>query len=110
MKIEMTWEISEFTLLVHYVQHTDTFTFSCQGIYELPIEYYPDQGNAPLSVKEHASLFVRGVDSDAVSALPLDLSADLSFMDRAGAYKCFFITSRIFTEEPGTARFGLPLQ
>jgi hypothetical protein len=106
----MTWDTAEFTLQVYYVQHTDTFAFACQTIYELPIEYYPDRPGAPKSAKEHASLFVRGVDSDAVNALPLDLSADLSFTDKMGARKSFFITSRILTEEPGTARFGLPLQ
>jgi len=106
----MTWEPSEFILQVYYAQRTDTFTYACQAIYELPIEYYPDQDDAPKSVKEHASLFVRGVDSDAVNALPLDLSANLSFTDKTGARRGFFITSRILVEEPRTARFGLPLQ
>jgi hypothetical protein len=107
----MMWNASEFTLQVYYFQRTDTFTFRCQAIYELPIEHYPDQYDAvPKSVREHASLFVRGADSEAIDALPFELAADLSFTDDEGGLKTFFITSRIRTDESGTARFGLPLR
>jgi len=109
-KIAMMWNALEFTLQVYYFQRTDTFTFRCQGIYELPIEYYPDRYDVPKSVKEHASLFVRGADSEAIDALPFELAADFSFTDDTGGLKTFFITSRIGTDEPGTARFGLPLR
>jgi len=108
----MPRDVSEVTLQAHYVNRvSDTLTLACRSISEIPEEYYPDprpglDGTAPCSLKNHRSLLITGIVSEEINTVRWEPS-ELSFTDRRTGKRESFSVSRIFTQNPSTARFAV---